>query len=116
MEATTTLEWIVAALVVAGALFSLIGSLGLLRMPDVFTRLHGPSKATTIGIGSLLVASALYMSLHGSGLSLHEFMISLFIAITTPVSSHLLARAARHRRLPGSEDWTDSDGDQPRNR
>ena len=115
MQATTLLDWIVAALVLVGAAFSLIGSLGLLRMPDIFTRLHGPSKATTIGIGSMLVASALYMSFRGPGLSLHEFMISLFIAITTPVASHLLAKAARHRRLPGTEGWSD-DGDQPRNR
>jgi multisubunit Na+/H+ antiporter MnhG subunit len=41
-------------------------------------------------------------------------MISLFIVITTPVASHLLAKAARHRRLPGSEGWVD--GNQPRNR
>jgi multicomponent K+:H+ antiporter subunit G len=114
MDAATVLDWIVAGLVLAGAGFCLIGSLGLLRMPDFFTRLHGPSKATTIGIGSLLVASALYMSSRGPGISLHEFMISLFIAITTPVGSHLLAKAARHRRVPGSEGWTD--GDQPRNR
>jgi multicomponent K+:H+ antiporter subunit G len=115
VQATSLLDWIVAALVLLGAAFSLIGSLGLLRMPDFFTRLHGPSKATTIGIGSLLVASALYMSFRGPGLSLHEFMISLFIAITTPVASHLLAKAARHRRLPGSEGWSDGDA-QARNR
>jgi multicomponent K+:H+ antiporter subunit G len=115
MDGSQLLEALVAALIVAGAGFSLIGSLGLLRMPDFFTRLHGPSKATTIGIGSLLVASAIYMSVRGPGLSLHEFMIPLFIAITTPVSSHLLAKAARHRRLPGAEDWPATD-DQPRNR
>ena len=114
MDTAMLFEWIVAGLVVVGAGFSLIGSLGLLRMPDFFTRLHGPSKATTIGMGSILLASALYMSVRGPGLSLHEFMISLFIAITTPVGSHLLAKAARHRRVPGSEGWTD--GDQARNR
>jgi len=115
VQATSLLDWIVAALVLVGAAFALIGSVGLLRMPDFFTRLHGPSKATTLGIGSMLVASALFMSFRGPGLSLHEFMISLFIAITTPVGSHLLAKAARHRRLPGSEGWP-VDGDQPRNR
>ena len=115
MQATSLLDWIVAALVLFGAAFALIGSLGLLRMPDFFTRLHGPSKATTLGIGSMLVASALFMSFRGPGLSLHEFMISLFIAITTPVGSHLLAKAARHRRLPGSEGWPVG-GDQPRNK
>ena len=114
MGIATAVEWLVAGLVIVGGGFSLIGSLGLLRMPDFFTRLHGPSKATTIGMGSILLASALYMSVYGTGLSLHEFMISLFIVITTPVASHLLAKAARHRRLPGAEGWTD--GDQPRNR
>ena len=114
MAMATLFEWIVAVLVVAGAGFSLIGSLGLVRMPDFFTRLHGPSKATTIGMGSILIASALYMSVRGPGLSLHEFMISLFIVITAPVASHLLAKAARHRGLPGAEGWTRDD--QPRNR
>ena len=114
MSTIPWLEAVVAALVLIGAAFTFIGSLGLLRMPDFFTRLHGPSKATTIGIGSLLVASALFMSFNGGGLSLHEFMISLFIAITSPVGSHLLAKAARHRRLPGSEGWVEPD--QVRNR
>ena len=111
MEAATLLDWIVAALVLVGAAFSLIGSLGLLRMPDIFTRLHGPSKATTIGIGCLLVGSAIWLSSRGDALSLHEFMISLFIAITTPVASHLLAKAARHRGLPGSEGWRPPSGE-----
>jgi multicomponent K+:H+ antiporter subunit G len=114
MNASTLLEGTVAVLVLVGAGFSLIGSIGLVRMPDFYTRLHGPSKATTIGIGSILVASALYMSVRGPGLSLHEFMISMFIAITTPVASHLLAKAARHRRLPGSEGWTRAADDQER--
>jgi len=114
MDTGTLFEALVAALLVAGAAFSFIGSLGLLRLPDFFMRLHGPSKATTIGIGSLLLASSLYLSVRTPGVSLHEFMISLFIAITTPVSSHLLAKAARHRRLKGSEGWPPRD--QERNR
>ena len=109
MQDASVLEWVVAALVLAGAGFALIGSIGLVRMPDFFTRLHGPSKATTLGIGCMLAASALFMSFRAGGPALHDFMISLFIAITTPVASHLLAKAARHRRLPGSEGWTDGD-------
>jgi multicomponent K+:H+ antiporter subunit G len=105
------IEILVSVLVVAGAGFTLIGSIGLLRMPDFFTRLHGPSKATTIGIGCLLVGSAFWLSSRGDALSLHEFMISLFIAITTPVASHLLAKAARHRGLPGAENWRPPSGE-----
>ena len=101
MSTAGVVEWVVSVLVVAGAALSLVGSIGLARFPDVFMRLHGPSKATTIGIGSILVASSLHFSWTGGRLSLHEFLISVFIAITTPVSAHLLAKAAAHRRLPG---------------
>lgn len=97
------LDALVAFLLVAGAAFTAVGSLGLLRMPDFFTRLHGPSKATTIGLGSILLGSAVYFGVREPGLSLHEFLIGVLLAITAPVGSHLLAKAARHRRLPGSD-------------
>ena len=93
-------EVIVSVLIVAGGAFALIGSIGLARLPDFFTRLHGPSKATTLGIGSTIVAAAIYFSSTGQGLSLHEFLITVFVSITTPVSAHLLAKAALHRQQP----------------
>lgn len=89
-------EGTVAILVVLGALFVLLGSLGLARFPDFYTRLHGPGKATTLGIGSLLAGSLLYFGARGQ-LSGHEVLITLFVVLTTPVGTHLLARAARHR-------------------
>jgi multicomponent K+:H+ antiporter subunit G len=94
---------LVALLIVAGAVFTTIGSLGLLRMPDVYMRLHGPSKATTIGIGCILLASAIHFGSRDLQLSLYQFLIATFLAITAPVSGHLLAKAARQRRLPGSQ-------------
>ena len=93
------LEPLLSALILLGAAFTLIGSLGLAILPDFFTRLHGPTKATTLGVGSLLIASAIYFSTHGEGLSLHEVLITLFLFITAPVSAHLLAKAALHERL-----------------
>ncbi|MCZ8131253.1 MAG: Na+/H+ antiporter subunit G [Steroidobacteraceae bacterium] len=92
-------EVLVAVLIVAGAAFAFLGSLGLARFPDFYMRLHGPSKATTLGIGCLLLASLAHFALRGEA-SLHEVLITLFVSLTTPVSAHLLARAARHRRLP----------------
>jgi len=88
---------ITAVFLLLGAGFALIGSIGLARLPDVFTRLHGPTKATTLGVGSILVGSILYFSAR-QGLSLHEILVSLFLFITAPVSAHLLSRAALHRR------------------
>jgi multicomponent K+:H+ antiporter subunit G len=103
------LDLLLSLLILAGAAFTFIGSLGLARLPDFYTRLHAPTKATTLGVGSLLIASALYFSTRGDGISLHEVLVTLFLFITAPVSAHLLAKAALHLRLkslapvPGEE-------------
>lgn len=93
------LEYLLSFLILTGAVFTFIGSLGLARLRDFYTRLHGPTKATTLGVGSLLVASSLYFSVTGDGISLHEVLVTLFLFITAPVSAHLLAKAALHLRL-----------------
>lgn len=93
------LDLLLAFLILTGATFTFIGSLGLARLRDFYTRLHGPTKATTLGVGSLLVASALYFSTRGEGVSLHEVLVTLFLFITAPVSAHLLSKAALHLEL-----------------
>lgn len=90
---------LLSLLILIGAGFTFLGSLGLARLPDFYTRLHGPTKATTLGVGSLLIASALYFSAHGPGLSLHEVLVTLFLFITAPVSAQMLAKAALHLNL-----------------
>ena len=93
------LDVILAVLVLVGAFFTLVGSWGLAKMPDFFMRLHGPTKATTIGVGSVLVASALYFSFNTDGVSLHEVLVTLFLFMTAPVSAHMMAKAALHLRV-----------------
>lgn len=94
------LEYLLSFLILTGAVFTFIGSLGLARLKDFYTRLHGPTKATTLGVGSLLIASAVLFSTRGDGVSLHEVLVTLFLFITAPVSAHLLAKAALHLNLP----------------
>jgi multicomponent K+:H+ antiporter subunit G len=94
------IELLLSFLILVGAVFTFIGSLGLARLHDFYTRLHAPTKATTLGVGSLLIASSIYFSTHSEGISLHELLITLFLFITAPVSAHLLAKAALHKRLP----------------
>lgn len=94
------LDIVLAVLVLTGAVFTFIGSLGLVRLRDFYTRLHGPTKATTLGVGCLLIASAVYFSFDGDGISLHEVLVTLFLFITAPVSAHLLSMAALHQHLP----------------
>ena len=86
-------EILVAALLLVGAAFALIGSWALVKLGDFYRRLHGPSKATTLGVGCVMLASALVFVLRGEG-SLHELLITLFLFITAPVSAHLLVKAA----------------------
>lgn len=89
-------EIIISVLVLVGAVFTLIGSLGLVKLPDFFTRLHGPTKATTLGVGAILIASTLYFYTKHDAISLHEILITIFLFITAPVSAHLMAKAALH--------------------
>jgi multicomponent K+:H+ antiporter subunit G len=93
------LDILLATLILVGATFTFIGSLGLARLGDFFSRLHGPTKATTLGVGALLIASSIHFSTRGDGLSLHEILVTLFLFITAPVSAHLLAKAALHLRV-----------------
>ncbi|EMR12768.1 monovalent cation/H+ antiporter subunit G [Methylophaga lonarensis MPL] len=90
------LEWLLAALIVIGAFFTLVGSIGLYKLPDFYMRLHGPTKASTLGVGAVLVASAVYFTFKTGDVSLHEILVTLFLFITAPVSAHLMAKAALH--------------------
>jgi multicomponent K+:H+ antiporter subunit G len=91
----------VAGLLVLGSVFALVGVVGLLRFPDFFMRLHAPTKASTLGVGSVLLASMALNWARGEP-GLHELLITLFIFITAPVSANLLALAALHLRVPST--------------
>lgn len=86
------IEFTVVALLLIGLLFALVGSWGLAKFDDFFKRLHGPSKATTLGVGCVLLASILWFASQGRG-SAHELLIALFLFLTAPVSAHLLIKA-----------------------
>jgi multicomponent K+:H+ antiporter subunit G len=109
------MDFLLSALILIGAGFTLIGSLGLIRLRDFYSRLHAPTKATTLGVGSLLIASAVFFSGQDDGLSLHEVLVTLFLFITAPVGAHLMAKAALHQRLASRADLPNEgllDGDQ----
>jgi len=91
------IEAIVSLLIVFGSAFALMGTIGLVRFPDFFSRLHGPTKATTLGVGSLVLASCIWPSAEGA--TLREVLIGAFLFLTAPISAHLLAKAALHRRI-----------------
>jgi multicomponent K+:H+ antiporter subunit G len=94
------IELLISLFLLIGASFALIGSIGLVRLPDFYMRLHGPAKATTLGVGGVLIGSVVFFSTRGDGISLHELLVTLFLFITAPVSAHIVAKAALHIKLP----------------
>ena len=89
----TWLDVLTALLVLAGAGTALLGSFALVKFSDFTKRLHGPTKASTLGMGCVLVASMLSSAGAGEA-SLRELLITLFVFLTAPVSAHLLVKAA----------------------
>ncbi len=96
----TALEWIISICLLSGGLFVLLGSVTLLKLPDFYTRLHGPTKATTLGLGSLVLASLLYFNFQLEQLSLQQLLLALFLFISAPITAHLLIKVALHYQLP----------------
>lgn len=90
------LEATIALCLLGGALFVLIGAIGIVKLPDLFTRLHAATKPSTLGVGGIMVGALLYFSATGDEISLREALLTMFLFITAPVSAHLLAKAALH--------------------
>ncbi|KQY19778.1 monovalent cation/H(+) antiporter subunit G [Rhizobium sp. Root482] len=92
--AATVITLCVAFLLVAGSVFSLLAAVGLLRFPDLYTRMHAASKAGTIGSGLLLFAAGLHAM--EAAILFRAIAGFVFFLLTAPISAHLLAKAA-HR-------------------
>ncbi|QSI29709.1 Na+/H+ antiporter subunit G [Variovorax sp. RKNM96] len=90
-------EIVTAVFVVMGAAFAAIGSFGLVRLPTFFRRIHAPTLGATGGVWSMTVATIVYFSVQSQGLFLHAALIVLFVALTTPVTTIFLMRAALFR-------------------
>ncbi len=90
-------EIVIALMLVVAGIFGLVGSVGLAKLPDPMTRLHAPTKATTLGVGGVLIASMLYFLVFEGTFSFHELLITLFLFLTAPITGHFLAKAWLHR-------------------
>ena len=92
------IELLISALIVIGGIFGLVGSFGLAKLPELMTRLHAPTKATTLGVGAVLIASMAYLLWDESRLSLHELLITLFLFLTAPITANFIAKAFLRRQ------------------
>ena len=92
------IELLVAALLLASGVLVLVAAIGLVRLPDFFQRMHAPAIATTLAAWSVALASIVHFSMLEARASLHVWLIVVLLAITAPVTTLLLARAALFRR------------------
>ncbi len=83
---------LVAALVVTGTTFILLASIGLVRMPDVYMRMQVSTKGASLGAGCMLLAVPVFFG--DVAIGVRALLIIVFIFLTTPISAHMLARAA----------------------
>ena len=102
------LEVVISLFLVLSGIFGLVGSYGLVKLRDTMQRLHAPTKATTLGVGGVLIASILFVYLDQGRLSLHELLVTLFLFLTAPVSANFMAKAylarnVRPESLPATE-------------
>jgi multicomponent Na+:H+ antiporter subunit G len=91
-------DTLTAILWVAGSAFALLAAVGVLRMPDVFTRMQASTKASTLGLGCLLLGAAVQLGDLGS--FVRAAGIGGFIVLTTSVAAHVIARAAYLADVP----------------
>lgn len=96
-------------LLIVGCGFILLGALGLVKLSDFFKRLHAPTKASTLGVGCVLLASVGYHLFLGQDPQPRELLITAFLFITAPISAHMMAKAAlslmmeQRPQVPGND-------------
>lgn len=118
MDIPPTLEILVSGLLLLGLFFLLTGTIGLLRLRDVYSRMHATSKSTTFGVAGVLLAALIYFRFLGLSPGLKESLILGFLLLTAPLGAHMIARAAYRTGVPmwrgGTvdqfKDWEDQEG------
>jgi multicomponent Na+:H+ antiporter subunit G len=104
----------VAALAVVGVFFLAVGTIGLIRFPNVYNRMHATSKPTTLGTAAVFLAGFVHFGPGGAGLT--SLVGILFLFLTVPTGAHMISRAAQKTGVPflGGVTWPSKDGDNER--
>ena len=102
------LDWIAALFLLAGAGFCLVAGIGIVRMPDVFSRMHAATKAGTMGLA--LICIAMMVKAERLVELIEPVFVFVFMIATAPVAAHLLGRAALRTGVPLDPETTVDEG------
>ncbi|MBC1936945.1 Na+/H+ antiporter subunit G [Listeria grandensis] len=94
------IEIIISIMILIGASLSILAAIGVIRLPDVYTRTHAAGISNTFGVSLLLFATVGYFFHSGEGFNARVLLAILFIYLTTPIASHLINRAAYDTGVP----------------
>jgi multicomponent K+:H+ antiporter subunit G len=97
------------ALIVSG-IFGFVGSYGLVKLKNTLQRLHAPTKATTLGVGGVLIASMIFFYAKTGHVSVHELLITLFLFLTAPITANFIAKTYLAQNL-AEDDLPESQGE-----
>jgi multicomponent Na+:H+ antiporter subunit G len=92
------MAWLKGIFALAGATLVLLAAVGIVRMPDLFTRMQATTKASTLGLALVLAAAAIALAEWAA--VFRAISIGAFVMLTSPVSTHVIARAAYLTKVP----------------
>jgi multicomponent Na+:H+ antiporter subunit G len=97
------MEWIVALLLIFGSLFMLVAAIGVVKLSDVYMRMHAITKAASLG--AILMLAGVFLWYPTWIVAIESLMVVLFVILTAPIGSHMIARVAHAMKVPVSEDY-----------
>lgn len=100
MSVNQLIEIMAALLILFGSIVSVISALGMIRLPDVYTRSHAATKSATMSVLCCLLGAFIYFWIHDGYVSIRLILGIIFVFITAPVAGHLVCRAAYRSRVP----------------
>lgn len=96
-------ELLITVFLVVSGIFGFVGSYGLIKLKDTMQRLHAPTKATTLGVGGVLIASMIFFYLDTGHVSVHELLITLFLFLTAPITANFIAKTYMAQNMEKSD-------------
>ena len=103
VEMHILVEILISLMLIVAGIFGIVGSLGLVKLKETMQRLHAPTKATTLGVGGVLIAAMLYYAFALGQPSVAELLITIFLFVTAPITANFIAKAHMHRNIESSE-------------
>jgi multicomponent Na+:H+ antiporter subunit G len=97
------IEWIAAFFLVFGSLFMLVAAIGVVKLQDVYMRMHAITKAASLG--AILMLVAVFLLYREWIVLIEALMVVLFVIFTAPIASHMIAKAAHKTRMPKGEGY-----------